>query len=162
SDAGRSDEALEAYRQALANQERLARANPSILAYPSALGGTLNNMALIEMKRERWREARDLLEQAIGHQRKATAAMPGHPTYAQYLTNHLHNLRKVHRALNQPAAEGQVVRALASLAQGKPSELYNLACDLVLSLPTARGAERPALAAEAVRLLEEAIAAGWN
>ena len=76
---------------------------------------------------------------------------------------------RVHQALNQPteaarvAAEAvRIAKDSAGLAGGNPTELYNVACTLALSIPLTEGEPRQALAAEAVRTLKNAIAAGWS
>jgi tetratricopeptide (TPR) repeat protein len=147
----------------LAIHERLVRDNPSVHAYQSALGGTLNNLAEIEMRLGRWHEARQHLERAIARQPAALAGMPRHPTYPRALRGHLLNLAKVNQALDQPAEALRLLEELLTLPRGNATDLYTVACALALSVPLTRGEQgQQALAAEAVQTLNAAIAAGWN
>jgi serine/threonine protein kinase len=159
---GRPAEALESHRRALELRERLVRDNPSSPDFQSELGLTLNNLAEIDMGRGRWRAAREGLEKALEHQRKALAAVPGHPFYRGFLRDALLNMVKVHQAMNQPTEAIQVARDLAALTRAEPRDLYKVASALSSSVPLVRGEPQNALAAEAVRTLNEAIAAGWN
>src|SRR5262249_30031063 len=89
-------------------------------------------------------------------------ALPRHPVFRQFLRNHLSNLTRVHRELKQPAEAARVAREWAELVRGDPADLYNVACSLASCVPLAQGEARPSLAAEAVAMLERAVAAGWN
>jgi serine/threonine-protein kinase len=162
SNTNRAAEALESYRLALAIWERLTRDNPSLHADQSALGITLHNIAEIEMSRRQWNDARDLFDRAARCQRAALAAMPGDPAFRGALRAHLLLLAKVHQALKQPADAVRVSRELLSLSRARPRDLYAAAGSFASSVPTAAGAERQALAAEAVDALKQAIAAGWK
>jgi len=161
-DAGRPTEALESHRRALAIRERLVRDHPYNHYYQSSLGATLHNIAETEIEQGRWPEARELLERAIEHQRAALAVLPHHPFYQQAFKLHLLNLAKVHGALNHPEEALRVTRELAALPRENPTDSYNLACVLALTVPLVSGEQRQALAAEAVLRLKEAVAAGWN
>jgi tetratricopeptide (TPR) repeat protein len=161
-DAGRPAEALGSYRRALEIRERLARDDPSAYENQSNLGVTLHNMAEIEMDQGRWKEARLGLERAIAHQRAALAAMPGNPFIQGFYRAHLLNLAKVYQALNQPADAVRTARELAAQSIGSATDLYNVACALAPRGALTRDEQKQALAAEAVRTLKEAIAAGWS
>jgi serine/threonine-protein kinase len=161
-DSGHAAEAAESYRQALEIQERLIAGNPSAPVFQSGLGLTLHNLAEIEMVEGRWQRAREQLERAIQHQRTALASMPRHPQYLRLFKLHLLNFVKVHQALNQPAEAIRVTRELAELANGNPTDLYNVACAFALSVPRTRGEQQQALATEAVQRLQDAVGAGWN
>jgi eukaryotic-like serine/threonine-protein kinase len=154
--------AMESYQQSLAIWERLTHENPAVYADQSALGITLNNIAEIEMGQRRWHDARQHLERAGDCQRAALAAMPRDPAFQRVLRVHLLNLTKVHQALNQPAEAIQVSRELLSIAQGRSTDFYNVACAMASSMPIARGERQQTLAAEAIQTLKRAIAAGWN
>ncbi len=162
SDLGRLTEAAGSYRRALVILERLAHENPSVWSYQSHLGDTRHNIAEIEMAQGQWRLAREDLEQAVKHQRLALAAIPNDPSHSRSLRAHLLKLAKVFQLLCQPREVIRVSRELAAQPRGEATELYNLACVLALSVPIPRGAEKEALAAEAVQTLRKAVAAGWN
>jgi hypothetical protein len=71
-------------------------------------------------------------------------------------------LARLHQALNQPAEAVRVARECVAIARGNPADLYHVAGALARSVPLARNEQQSALAAEAVQLLKEAVAAGWS
>src|SRR5262249_55554324 len=75
----------------------------------SGLGATLNSLAAIDLDAQRFAEARDRLREAITWQERALTAYPRHPTYRQFLSNHLTNLIKAAHGLglDDEAAEAQ-------------------------------------------------------
>ena len=77
------------------------REHPEAPDYASDLGGTLNNMAAIDLAAKRFEQARDKLRQAISWQKKALATNPRHPTYRQFLRNHLTNLIEAAKGLGE-------------------------------------------------------------
>ncbi len=159
---GAPAEALQSFRKALEICERLARDHPSAHDYQRALGEALDNIAKIEISQGRWREAYDRLNRAIEHQRRALSAMPRHPFYQHDFRLTLFDQVKVLQALNQPVEAVLVTREAAVLARGNPTDMYNVACLLSLSIPLTRSHEQPALAAEAVQTLRAAVAVGWR
>jgi serine/threonine protein kinase len=99
SDTGHPDQALESYGKAVRIWERLGREHSETPEYASNLGAALNNIATIDFAAKRFEQARDELQQAISWQQKALAANPSHPTYRQFLRNHVGNLIDAARAL---------------------------------------------------------------
>ena len=81
--------------------------------YRSLVGDGLNNMATVLMDRGNWEEARQLLEQAIVHQKAALEINPQQITYQQSLSAHLTNLTAVQLALGDPAAAARTAEAYA-------------------------------------------------
>ena len=114
------------------------------------------------MRQGRWREARERLELAIAHQRRAPVTMPHDPYFQWALRTHLLNLAKVHQVLNQPAEAIRVTRELVTPPRKNATDHYTVACALARSVPLTRTEQQQALAAEGVQTLREAIAAGWN
>ncbi len=55
---GRTAEAMASFEQARAIDERLVREHPDSPDFASALGGTLNNMAMVDLGERRFDEAR--------------------------------------------------------------------------------------------------------
>ncbi len=159
---GQPAEALDSFRRGLEIHEQLVRDHPSVPGYRSGLGALLNNVAMFETRQGRWAEGRVLLERAVEQQRAAIKLLPRHPTFRRFLRNHLSNLVTVYRALNQPVEAARAAREWADLVRGDPADLYNVACALAHVLPVAHGEQRQALAAQAIRTLNEAVAAGWN
>ncbi len=159
---GQPGEALQSFSRSREIYEQLVRDHPTLANYHSSLGGALNNLAMLEMGQGRYPEVRRLLDRAVAQQRAALAALPRHPVYRQFLRNHLSLLAAAHRALNQPVEAAQAAREWAELARGNPADLYNAACSLALNVPLAQAEQSQARAAEAVQILNQAVAAGWK
>ncbi len=159
---GRRAEAMESYRRALDLRERLASEQPSDAEHQGKLGETLNDLALCEMSAARWTEAQALLTRAIEHQRKALSLAPETLMYRQLLREHLLNVVKVYRTLAHPTDALRTARELAEMTSGNPGELYDVACALSLTISLTSGEAGQSVAAEAVAMLEQAVAAGWR
>jgi tetratricopeptide (TPR) repeat protein len=84
------------------------------------LGGTLHNLALLDLDAQRFSEARVRLREAIEHQKRALAANPRHPTYRQFLKNHYDGLLTVAVGLNDAKLADEARSGLAELAAGDP------------------------------------------
>ena len=74
--SGKSEESEQVQRRSLEILEKLAAEYPEVPDYRSAVGGGLNNIAAVLMDRGNWEEARQLLEQAIVHQKAALEINP--------------------------------------------------------------------------------------
>ena len=81
------------------------------IGVPSA--GGLNNIAAVLMDRGNWEEARQLLEQAIVHQKAALEINPAQNDYQQSLSSHLQNLTEVQLALGDQAAAARTAEDYA-------------------------------------------------
>jgi serine/threonine-protein kinase len=160
-DLGRKDEALATYNRSRANLEQLVRENAAVPAYRFALGGAIHDMGVIEMGRSHWHQAREWLLQAVASYRQALATLPENPRYLASLRRALRSLIKVHSALDQPSEAIRAADEGASISRNDPTDLYNIACDLSVSVPLARGASLQGLAGAAVGMLRRAAAAGW-
>jgi tetratricopeptide (TPR) repeat protein len=121
SDTGRPDQALTSYGDALAIRERLAREHPESPDNASNLGATLNNMASIDVDAKRFEQARDRLRRAISWQKKALAANTRHPTYRQFLRNHLTILVIAAKGLGNDDEARAAQRELDELAANDPA-----------------------------------------
>jgi tetratricopeptide (TPR) repeat protein len=160
--AGQTAEALELHSAALATRERLAKDDPLIPTYQHDLGDTMRAIAEIEMSQLRWRDALPRLEHAIEHERVALAAAPHHPAYRSGLDHALLDLMNVLLALDQPTLAIRTQRELLSLPRESPNDIYDVACALALCVPITPGKPGQAAAADAVRALRQAVAAGWK
>ena len=87
----------------------------------SALAGTLNNMAMIDIEARRFTEARDELLRAIEMQRKALAASPRNPQYRQFLKNHYKNFVRTCDGLNDRDGAAHAQRQLAEVQATDPA-----------------------------------------
>src|SRR5262249_15160954 len=112
--------ALESYEAALAIQRKLAEAHPESPAFAGRLGGTLNNLAMLDLDARRFDAARDRLTEAIAWQRKALAANPRNPTYRRFLANHLENLIKAAQGLGRVDEVAEARRELDELRATDP------------------------------------------
>ncbi|MFI5454550.1 MAG: protein kinase [Isosphaerales bacterium] len=119
---GRPAEALASWEQARAIWERQARQHPESPYLASSLGGALHNMAMIDLDQRRFDKARAKLTQAIEWQRKALAVNPSHPTYRQFLVNHLNGLMVAATGLGRADLADQARRELADLAAIDPAK----------------------------------------
>jgi tetratricopeptide (TPR) repeat protein len=120
-ETGKSAEALKVGESAVAIRRKLAREHPESSELASELGAILNDLALIDIKAKRFPEARVRLEEAVVWQRKALASSPTHPTYRQFLDNHLTNLIRATREQGDSAGLAEAERGLAALRDSDPA-----------------------------------------
>jgi tetratricopeptide (TPR) repeat protein len=113
--ASKADAAMESFGRALAIRKRLAEQNPESPDVASDVGGALNNIAMLDLSRERYGDARKNLEAAIACQRKALERSPNHPQYRQFLANHLANLIRAANGMRDTKAATEARRALDEL-----------------------------------------------
>jgi tetratricopeptide (TPR) repeat protein len=161
-DTGRLDEALKAYNEALSVFERLASNHPGVPAYQSGLAATLNQIALLDMGRRAWPEARERLRLAVAHQRAALAAQPQNANYIHWLKRHYTFLTSVEREMRNADAAIRAAHDLSGLSSGDPAGTYDFACTLAICIAIARIREQQELADEAMKALRVAVAAGWR
>jgi serine/threonine-protein kinase len=96
-------EAARSARQAGAILEQLAALEPDNLAYQSAWGGTLHNLAVALERQGRRAEALAAYQQAIKRQRRAYDRAPAVLQYGRFLGNHYYNRGKLRQAIGQQA-----------------------------------------------------------
>jgi tetratricopeptide (TPR) repeat protein len=118
--SGRPDEASKSFARALPIRERLAREHPDLPDDASAVGSLLNNMAQLDIDAQRFDEARARLQTAIEWQRKALAVNPRHPTYREFLGNHLKNLLLTLRAMSRDEEAAKVQQELEAFDATDP------------------------------------------
>jgi tetratricopeptide (TPR) repeat protein len=171
---GRSHDADDCYRKALALLEQLVEHTPKPpgeAAYQNQLGTTLSRLADLPGSRSDPEEHRRLLEGAVRHQRLACRLRPRHPTYRQYLGGQLTRLgRLLARLGNVAGAEAAYREARgirAKLADDFPqvpgyrADLANDATDLA-DLLYAHGRRQEAGDAYRQALaLREGLVAAW-
>ncbi len=115
--------ARRSYESALAIRRKLGDDHPESPEYASDLGGTLNNLALLDLDAKRFAEARDRLREAILRQKKALASNPSNPTYRQFLTNHCTALRLAAQGLDDADLLAEAESGLAELNASDPALL---------------------------------------
>ena len=118
--AGRLAEAEAESRKGLTIMQKLAGDHPESHEYAHMLGGTLQNLADVDLGAKRLREARDRLREAIVIQKKALAAYPRNPEYRQFLAMHLTSLSKAARGLGRDDEAIEAERELADLTACDP------------------------------------------
>jgi tetratricopeptide (TPR) repeat protein/serine/threonine protein kinase len=109
---GRSDEAMGAYGKALELWRKLAAESPSVAAYQSQVGATLNNLATELLSGKNPAEAARLLREAVAYQKAALKIDPENPRYRWFLRNHHWNLAE---ALVRLGEHGEAAKAAAEL-----------------------------------------------
>jgi tetratricopeptide (TPR) repeat protein len=92
----------------------------------SGLGAVLHNLALKFLDRRKWEPARQLLEQAVGHQQAALRIRPENVTYLVFLRNHYSSLAYTLKQLRQPGEAEAIYRlnlpVLEKLVALRPDE----------------------------------------
>jgi len=86
----------------------LAAGAPKNAGYQSAVGATLNDLAIEAFARKNPAEAARLLEEAVTYQKAARLIDPDNPRYRQFLRNHYSNLAD---ALVQVGKHGEAAAA---------------------------------------------------
>ena len=99
---------------------KLAADHPESPDYASALGGSLHNLARLDLAAGRFAEARDELHEAVAWQRKALAANGRSPQYRQFLANHFTILMAACSSLDDAAGVADARRQLAELQDTDP------------------------------------------
>jgi eukaryotic-like serine/threonine-protein kinase len=130
SKSGGQSDALASYEQTRLIRVRLTHEHPESGEYACDLGGTLNNMALIDLDQKRFEEAKIKLVEAIESQRKVLAKNPTHSTARQHLGNHLRNVILAAKGLGQ---EDVVERAQHDLVELRDSDPQIIALDARMS-----------------------------
>jgi len=123
----------------------------------------LNNIASVYSLEKQWRASHDRLTEAIRHQRIALKGNPRHPQYLQFLSNHLWNLAETCLALRNPVEAAEATREMVSMNSGNPERLFDAACYLCgCTELTSNRSDGSRYADEAMAVLKQAVAAGWN
>jgi hypothetical protein len=150
---GDKQDALKVNLEALAMRQKLARDHPESADFASKLGGSLNNLAMIDLDAQRFAEARQRLHEAISWQKKALAAYPKHPTYRQFLANHLTHLVRAARGLARDEEAAAVQRELDELKSTDPAfiALDDRLAAVLMGEPPRNNGERLALAQRAYK-----------
>jgi hypothetical protein len=168
---GRRADAWATHQKALEIREWLVREYPTVVEFQHDLGGTLNNLAMLEMDQQSWDSARRRLVRAVECQRTALRAQPTRQTYRQFLWNHLWNLTRTCLALRRVGEAANAARELAELTPADSTALYDVSCLLSHCAASARGvladgtgadARSAAFRDEAMEVFKRAIAAGWS
>lgn len=120
SSLGNFDASRDAYQSALKTYEELVRHDPEVANFRIMLGGTLNNLARLDLSAGRTIVARDRLLSAIEQQKKALKLSPGHPQSLEFLRNHYRTLITVAANMNEPDLVRQGRLELVELSAQDP------------------------------------------
>jgi hypothetical protein len=101
--------------------------NPGNSEMQSALGGSLHNLAMSYEGLGREGDAERLYREAIGHQRIAREAQPGHMVYRVFLTNHLMSLGDLVRRGGKLDEAAKLAQEGAGLWPRNPQQLLRAA-----------------------------------
>jgi tetratricopeptide (TPR) repeat protein len=161
--SGDRDGAIESHREAIAIADRLVQAFPDFLDGRSVLGLARHELAESLYDARRFRDAERAYRQAADSQRVAFDRAPRMASYRALLDSHLRGVAKSLLALGEGEEAARGARERLRLMERTPPELYQGACELAMCLAAVpEGGRKQELAAETVRVLEEAVAAGWN
>jgi tetratricopeptide (TPR) repeat protein/tRNA A-37 threonylcarbamoyl transferase component Bud32 len=153
-----------AHGEALRLRQQLVKQHPTIPAYQSELASTLNNLALLKSMQGTLTEVRDLLREAVRHQRVAFQANPGNPTYRQFLLTQLDNLTLASLDLSEHAEAARLAEELPQVSRDRRQASYRAAGFLArcAMLAAQDKALSQAYGDRAVQLLRQAVQAGFR
>jgi hypothetical protein len=119
-------DAERAHRQAIEYKQQLVADFPAVAMYRGDLGGSLHNFALLLQDQGKIEEARQLLEQAIKHQRAALTANPRSPIYLQFLRNHYGSLAETYKGQPRFAEREKTCRQNVAVLEALMADRPNL------------------------------------
>ena len=115
---GDNDDALIAYREAIAIYQKLANANPSITEFQSRLAGSYNNVGLLLQETAKPAEALKAYESALAIQRKLANANPSVSQFQSRLADNYNNIGLLLQETAKPAECAEGLRGVP----GDPAE----------------------------------------
>ena len=144
--------------------------NPGNSEMQSALGGSLHNLAMSYEGLGREGDAERLYREAIGHQRIAREAQPGHMVYRVFLTNHLMSLGDLLRRGGKLDEAAKLAQEGAGLWPRNPQQLLRRTlaggmqrvCVRIGRRARGQGAAGTASARRAVETLTKAFDGGFR
>jgi serine/threonine-protein kinase len=173
---GRSRAALDAYRQALALRERLARTNPAVVHYQADLAMAYFHLGSLEATAGQPEESLASLQKAVERQRQLVETVAGVTDYSRKLSRMLGRLAAVQGQLGRYAEALPTAREASTLLEKLPpkeaSDWYELALRrATCSRLASRGKKKPTAeekaegqreADRAIEALAKAVAAGFQ
>jgi hypothetical protein len=153
-------------------QEQILKESPHNADYELNLGRLADDLAVVRWMRGKKEEAVSVAEQATAHLRAAFERSPQLPGSRSALSDSYKNLAAFKRQIGKAAGAAAIVQEQRKLWPGNADELFKVARELALiaesssaaaAQPTAeQAAERRAIAQQAIDVLREAVAAGFN
>ena len=163
------EQARERFLMAVDIFTKLTAASPRTPSFVAGLGGVMNNLALVEERLGRKKEALEAYEAAIQHQRAALGSSPEMIEYREFLSTSYVNYGRILQ--EQRRTEEAVVIALErrELWQGDPDHLFGVARELATLASSVRAAgeltdqdHQQGWIDEILRTLEAAVHAGFD
>jgi serine/threonine-protein kinase len=160
--AGDPRSSAEAYQRAVDIYAKLVSTSPGDVQYRSGLGEALEHLGTSLHTQGHAQEALGVIRRAIESQRIAIDKAPQVSQYRRLLTSHYHGLAESLRSLGRVHEAIDAMRRRRTSRPEDPTELYDVACELSLCLPSVSGVEKESLASEAMDALRAAVKAGWS
>jgi eukaryotic-like serine/threonine-protein kinase len=169
---GRLKQADAHYADALALEQQLAADFPKRPDLRSDLAGTCISLALLRLGQRDFHGAIEYLEKAAPHREAALEANPRNPAYLEVYGDNLTALIQASAGLGDKSAAIQAAEKRLNLGLDPPRDAYNAACGLSLCIPIVetnepatkeeRDKQAQFFGDEAMKMLSEAVAKGWN
>jgi eukaryotic-like serine/threonine-protein kinase len=159
------------WNSARAAQEQLVADSPENSTYQLTLGKLMDDLAVVRWMLDKKSEAVATSEQATVHLRRAFDTSPESPGTRAALNKGYMNLAGFKRQSGKPAEAAAVAQEQRKLWSGNADELFKVARELALiaessasgsEQPPAVQAQRRAIAQQAIEVLQEAVAGGFN
>ncbi len=171
-EASRPEEAFRFYNEARDAWEKILVNDPSDHQAHNGLAVTLGGFGFLFRKTGRPEQALASFQGAIEHQSQALNQKPQMVEYRKLLAQHYAQLAQLQRELGRPAEAAATALERRKLWPHEPKQLYAVAADLVQCLPlvgqgkaaltSAEQAERQRYAGQAMELLRQAVADGYQ
>jgi tetratricopeptide (TPR) repeat protein len=132
SDIQKLEDAVRAYRQALAIRERLARTNPNNADRWSDQAGTCEGLGEVLEQLGRGDEALAAYQGAVESMKTFLTKTPMTPKHRRGLSDRYRSVARVQRSLGQVRAAATTLLEWKVLWPNQPRELCKIACELML------------------------------
>jgi serine/threonine-protein kinase len=163
-DHGRRDEALELFRSIEGHWRRRLAAHPDDLNARTHLGSALANTARTLAGLGRLDEAEAVFRRSVIEQRRALDRTPKNAIRRAILSGTLRDLGELLRRRARPLDAAAVALDRRGLWPDDRNELYDVACELSLCLPSLdpSGPDHPRIAAAALDSLRASVFSGFH
>jgi serine/threonine-protein kinase len=169
---GQTQQALADFREARAGAEKLLQEDDKLVVARTNLGLALDGLAAAQARLGQRDEALRLFAQGLEAHQEVLKKAPEVMDSRRWLAGHYRTLAGAHRDWGQPAEAAAALRQSRQACDDDATSLFNVAEGLSLCVPlVARGksepsaaerAERQKYADEAMEVLRQAVARGFN
>jgi tetratricopeptide (TPR) repeat protein/tRNA A-37 threonylcarbamoyl transferase component Bud32 len=154
-------------------QEQLVKESPENANYELTLGKLMDDLAVVRWMLGKKPDALATSEQATEHLRRAFDQVPNAAGFRAALSKGYANLAGFKRQSGKPAEAAAIAEEQRKLWPGNADELFKVARELALaaeatgeataeSTTSSQSTDRRAIAQQAIEVLQEAVAAGFN